>query len=125
MATTIRDKRNKCYICGEKIQNNEKVFIVQRGDVFRKHGNPDEEFIDIRKDPSIKFLVHAKCQNKLLWKQDHPDLELEQEYYAYLHLGWKDNKIVWKIGSCVLKNNATQQDVDKAIAFFAKDLLIK
>lgn len=119
MATSFSGERAKCYICGEPIHEKEQVFLLQRARIEREYGDT----IDLWKNGNAKFVAHASCQNEMLWRMFNPEVKLDKEYYAYISIGYKDNKRIWRLGNKIIKDNSTQQDINNVIAAFAKDLL--
>ena len=119
MATSFSGERCNCYICGKRLEKDDQSFLLQRAKV--KHEWDDS--IDIWKNGTAKFIAHASCQNEILWKSFNPGIELDKPYYAYITLGYKNNKKIWKLGNRIIKDKCTQQELNDLIALFAKDLL--
>lgn len=125
MALSFSNDKARCYICGEHIHKDEQVFLLQGAKVNQETHNEygESHWISIYKSGNVKFLSHARCQNKTLWQNFNPGIELDEDYYAYIKLGYKDNKKIWKLGNRVIKDKCTQDELNNLIALFAKDLL--
>ena len=123
MALSFSDEKTRCYICGEYIHQDENVFLLQGAKVNSESTNQKDKWISIYKNGSKKFLAHERCQNKILWNMFNPEIKLNDEYFTFLNIGYKNNKKIWKLGNRIIKDKCTQEELNTLIALFAKDLL--
>jgi hypothetical protein len=131
MATIFKGDRARCYICDELIEDDSKIFILQGAKANkityeRKYGKKiefKEHTINLYKSGQQRFVAHESCQNKMMWKQFFPNLDIPDEYYAYIRIGRKNNKRVWYLGKRIIQDNPTKESLDELVSLFAKDLL--
>jgi hypothetical protein len=123
MACSFSDDKSRCYICGEYLHKEEQAFLLQRSRVNQETNRGDEHWIDLWKNGSARFVAHAACQNEILFERFNPRIKLDKEYYAYITLGYKNNKKIWRLGNNIIKDNCTQDELNQVITKFAKDLL--